>query len=101
MGSRSRRLRGDLVIVLHQDADITWEQAGQATGELITSSGEDGSVRTVCIVVGPEGGIGDDEIAAFSARGAHCCSLGRNILRASTAGPVAISLVSQALGRFS
>ena len=93
--------RGDLVIVLHQDADITWQDALTSIGELAAISAQDGSVRTICIVVGPEGGISEDEIARFSACGAHCCSLGHNILRASTAGPVAVSLVSQALGRFS
>ena len=94
-------LRGELIIVLHQDADTTWRSIGVEIDELAEHSLQDGLTRTIGIVVGPEGGIGDDEIASFTEAGARCCSLGRNILRASTAGPVAVSLVSQALGRFS
>ena len=42
----------------------------------------------------------DAEVEAFTKAGAEVCVLGSNILRASTAGPVALSLLARALGRF-
>ena len=55
---------------------------------------------SILIIIGPEGGISDAEIESFTNAGAEACVLGSNILRASTAGPVALSLLARALGRF-
>ena len=54
----------------------------------------------IIMVIGPEGGISDDEVSMFIDAGAKSCVLGSNILRASTAGPVALSLLSRVLGRY-
>lgn len=43
----------------------------------------------IVIVVGPEGGISDDELAAFAAVGAEPVRLGSSVLRTSTAGVAA------------
>jgi 16S rRNA (uracil1498-N3)-methyltransferase len=43
------------------------------------------------IVIGPEGGITPDELAAFEGAGAGVYSLGPTILRTSTAAAVAIA----------
>ena len=43
----------------------------------------------IVIVVGPEGGISDDELAAFAAVGAEPLRLGSSVLRSSTAGVAA------------
>ena len=43
----------------------------------------------IVIVVGPEGGITDEELAAFSAVGAEPLRLGSSVLRSSTAGVAA------------
>ena len=48
----------------------------------------------VVIVVGPEGGLGADEVAAFEGAGATTYRLGENVLRTSTAGVVALSVLS-------
>lgn len=45
------------------------------------------------ILVGPEGGFSDDEFNALDKNGAHGISLGKTILRAELAAPVAISRV--------
>ena len=90
---------GNVVLVLHQDADSTLGKAMDAVRALACDQSADDERRTVFIVVGPEGGIDDDEVRALSDSGALCCVIGRNILRASTAGPVAVTLVSEALGR--
>lgn len=54
----------------------------------------------IAVVVGPEGGIDDAELARFEAAGAIRVGLGDSILRTSTAGVVAISVIQAALGRF-
>lgn len=46
---------------------------------------------TVVVVVGPEGGLTGDEIAAFAEAGAHPVRLGAEVLRTSTAGVAAVS----------
>jgi 16S rRNA (uracil1498-N3)-methyltransferase len=43
----------------------------------------------VVVVVGPEGGISDDELEAFASVGAQPVRLGRSVLRTSTAGVAA------------
>jgi 16S rRNA (uracil1498-N3)-methyltransferase len=54
----------------------------------------------VVVVVGPEGGVADDELAAFVAAGAVPVRLGEPILRTSTAGVAALSALSVRLGRW-
>jgi 16S rRNA (uracil1498-N3)-methyltransferase len=51
------------------------------------------------VVVGPEGGLSDDEVATFAAAGALPVSLGPQLLRTETASVVAAALVLQHFGR--
>lgn len=97
---RRANVHGDLVIVLHQDATATWQDVENNVARLSERCLADGKARSIYVVVGPEGGISDDEVAQFIDAGALSCVLGSNILRASTAGPVALSLLSRALGRY-
>jgi len=66
------------VFVLHESAD----QALAACA--IREQG------TIMIVVGPEGGISPDELAAFSAAGARVVHMGASVMRTSTAGAIAV-----------
>ncbi len=52
------------------------------------------------IVVGPEGGISPEEMAAFTAAGAVTVRLGEPVLRTSTAGAAALAVLSIRLGRW-
>lgn len=56
-----------------------------------------GAGSDVVLVVGPEGGITDEEIASFTNAGAHAVLLGEHVLRSGTAGAWAIAVI-RALG---
>ncbi|MFN3949560.1 16S rRNA (uracil(1498)-N(3))-methyltransferase [Microbacterium sp.] len=56
--------------------------------------------REVVLVVGPEGGIAPEELAALESAGARLVRLGETVLRTSTAGAAAISVLSAAHGRW-
>ncbi|MDR6141832.1 16S rRNA (uracil1498-N3)-methyltransferase [Microbacterium foliorum] len=56
--------------------------------------------RDIVLVVGPEGGISDEELTMLSDAGAERVLLGETVLRTSTAGPAAIAVLSVALGRW-
>ena len=80
--------RADLAVVLH-------EEAAAALASLpVPASG------SVVVVVGPEGGLTDDEVAAFTAAGAHAVRLGDEVLRTSTAGVVAVAALLARTGRW-
>lgn len=68
-----------------------------ATARLSSMKPDD---RDIVLVVGPEGGIAPDELEKFEDSGAERVRLGDTVLRTSTAGPAAISVLSAALGRW-
>ncbi len=72
-------VHGDMVIVLHQDATKTWEQLETGIAKLSDTCLKDGRPRTIYVLVGPEGGISDAEVEAFTKAGAEVCVLGSNI----------------------
>jgi 16S rRNA (uracil1498-N3)-methyltransferase len=54
----------------------------------------------VLIVVGPEGGLTDEELRGFASAGARALRLGPSVMRASTAGCAAAAVVLAATGRW-
>ncbi len=84
----AERLCAAAGLVLHEAAT-----AGLA-GAWLPSSGD------VVLVVGPEGGISEDELAQFVAAGGQAVRLGEQVLRTSTAGVAALAALSVRLGRW-
>ena len=80
------------LVVLDHRAERTLDQVSWNSKEIN---------RPIAIVVGPEGGFSDDERWALVEAGAELARLGPGVLRASTAGPVALALVHQMLGHWS
>ncbi|GIG19947.1 ribosomal RNA small subunit methyltransferase E [Cellulomonas chitinilytica] len=82
---------GGVALVMHEEAAVPVAEV--ALPEV---------AGTEClVVVGPEGGIGDAELARLTDAGARAVRLGPHVLRTSTAGPVALAILAQRLGRWS
>lgn len=78
---------GTRVLVLHEAAStpltsLTWDTPDQP----------------VWVVVGPEGGIADEELGLLAGAGAEPVLLGPHVLRASSAGPAALAALAAARG---
>lgn len=71
----------DVALLLHERADTTLSDI-----ELAGTS-------EVLVVVGPEGGITDEEVTAMTEAGARAVRLGSTVLRSSTAGVAALSAI--------
>jgi len=75
----------DLAIVFHESATMKLSQ-------LIIPG-----AKKIAIIIGPEGGLTDDEIDSFAAAGAKVALMGRPILRSAHAGLAALSAINTAL----
>ncbi|MFI6847460.1 16S rRNA (uracil(1498)-N(3))-methyltransferase [Kitasatospora sp. NBC_00085] len=78
-----------LAAVLHE------EGAEPLAGAALPAGGD------IVLVVGPEGGVSPDELAAFAEAGARPYRLGPSVLRTSTAGVAAGALLLGRTGRWS
>ncbi|MFW0184805.1 16S rRNA (uracil(1498)-N(3))-methyltransferase [Rothia sp. CCM 9418] len=76
---------GAMVIILHE----------QGTRLLTQHISELESLpQRIYLVVGPEGGISEQELEAFEKAGAAVCLLGEHVLRSSTAGSAALCVIN-------
>ena len=80
---------GGTVLVLHETATEPLREA--------VLPGPGGQVM---VVVGPEVGIADRELDLFRDAGAVLTVLGPHVLRTSTAGPAAVAMLAERLGRW-
>ncbi|MDP9890506.1 16S rRNA (uracil(1498)-N(3))-methyltransferase [Pseudarthrobacter enclensis] len=85
----------DLAVILHEDAVRPLRTVLEQW-----HSGEGAGPREVLLIVGPEGGIGPREVTKLCDKGAVTALLGHHVLRSSTAGPAAVVLASDILGRW-
>lgn len=91
----ARTAAGGIVLVLHeQESRPLLDLAAELRG-----AAEHG-VPEIAVVVGPEGGISEEELAALRRAGARSVLLGPEVLRSSTAGPAALAVLSALLGRW-
>jgi 16S rRNA (uracil1498-N3)-methyltransferase len=86
----AKRVAGaDAALVLHESAaDGLASIALPTVGELL-------------LVVGPEGGVSDEELAVLTSAGARAVRLGPQVLRASTAAAVALGALGVLTSRWS
>jgi 16S rRNA (uracil1498-N3)-methyltransferase len=77
--------KADLALVLHESATSSLSAA-------VTNG-----AKKILIIIGPEGGLTDEEVDAFAAAGAKVALLGRPILRSAHAGIAALAAVNTAL----
>jgi 16S rRNA (uracil1498-N3)-methyltransferase len=67
-----------VVLVLHESATVP-----------LTAVGVD-EADSLMLLIGPEGGIGDDELAVLTGAGATAVRLGPSVLRTTSAAAVAL-----------
>lgn len=72
-------------------------RANQGIGEWARTNSD---ITAVALVVGPEGGISDGEVAALVSAGATPVRVGTEIMRTSTAGPATIAALNALLGHW-
>jgi 16S rRNA (uracil1498-N3)-methyltransferase len=77
--------QADLAIVFH-------ESASMKVSEIVVPG-----CKKVAIIIGPEGGLTDEEVDTFAAAGAKVALMGRPVLRSAHAGLAALSAVNTAL----
>jgi 16S rRNA (uracil1498-N3)-methyltransferase len=77
--------KADLALVFHESATSTISRAVVA------------GAKKVLIIIGPEGGLTEEEVSTFAAAGAKVVLMGRPILRSAHAGLAAMSSVNTAL----
>jgi len=79
------------ILVMH-------ESASKKLSEVVTSKFS--GLSEIIIVIGPEGGISDSELALLEGAGAHIVGLGPEVFRSAHAGGAALSAVSALIGRW-
>ena len=75
----------ELALVFHESATMTISQ--------VVSPG----AQKIAIIIGPEGGLTDEELETFAGAGAKVVLMGRPILRSAHAGLAALAAVNTAL----
>ena len=82
------RVPGALTLVLHESATVPLADIGLA------------DATAVLLVVGPEGGVSDEELAELTGAGARAVRLGPSVLRTSTAAAVALGAIGVLTSRW-
>ena len=73
-----------------------WEGEAPPLARILDSL--DAPPATAAVLVGPEGGLGRDEVVRARARGWQVASMGPRILRTETAGPALIAILQHRWG---
>ncbi|MFI1702854.1 16S rRNA (uracil(1498)-N(3))-methyltransferase [Streptomyces griseoruber] len=107
-GKQSRRVRFPEVAEAASTKQVAALLAGADFAAVLHESGADRLATAalpargeIVLVVGPEGGVSPEELAAFAEAGARPYVLGPTVLRTSTAGTAAAALLLGRTGRWS
>ena len=84
----ARLAAADRALVLHEEATLPLRAVD------LPDAGD------IVVVVGPEGGITDEELERFADSGAVSVRLGPTVLRTSTAGVAAAAVLLSSVGRW-
>ena len=107
---QSRRFRSPNIVELSslskliEDKDssrvilVMHESATSRLSEIATKKFAEQS--EILIVIGPEGGLSENELALLEGAGAHIVGLGPEVFRSAHAGGAALSAVSALIGRW-
>jgi 16S rRNA (uracil1498-N3)-methyltransferase len=79
----------DQIIVLHESAQLNISQFKFVENK-----------KRIFIIIGPEGGISEDEIAQLTSANAVVIRMGENVLRSAHAGFAALSGIQTLIGRW-
>ncbi|MGV9303034.1 MULTISPECIES: 16S rRNA (uracil(1498)-N(3))-methyltransferase [unclassified Nonomuraea] len=106
-GKQARRFHAAQVTPQHSTAQVAELLAGAALALVLHEEAEEGLASVelpvagdIVLVVGPEGGISEDELDRFTAAKAVPVLLGPTVLRTSTAGVAAAAVVQARTGRW-
>lgn len=91
---------GGAVLVLHETAAVPIGGARLPEPGTVRTTATTARPVEVAVVVGPEGGLTEEEVAALAGAGAQPVLLGPHVLRTSTAGPAALAVLAQRTGRW-
>ena len=83
----TQQLTGRTVLVLHEESATPIREI-------------DLDVEEIVLVIGPEGGIGPEELAALTGAGARAVRLGPEVLRTASAAMVALSAIGVLTSRW-
>ena len=79
------------IVVMHESAKV---KLSEVVSTKFTGLSE------IIIVIGPEGGLTDNELALLEGAGAHVLGLGPEVFRSAHAGGAALSAISALIGRW-
>lgn len=86
-GELSALIEGKTAYVLHEDSATPLREVDLTAEEIF-------------LIVGPEGGIGEEELAQLTAAGARAVKLGPQVLRTASAAMVALSAIGALTSRW-
>jgi len=79
------------IVVMHESAKVK-------LSEVVST--KFAGLSEIIIVIGPEGGLTDNELALLEGAGAHVLGLGPEVFRSAHAGGAALSAISALIGRW-
>jgi 16S rRNA (uracil1498-N3)-methyltransferase len=84
----------NLTLVLHESGDLK-------ISEIVNSKVSTGcKFQAINLIIGPEGGITEEELASFEKRGAIIAKLGQPVFRSAHAASAGLAAVSALIGRW-